>query len=534
MRKALLATLCLFAVFAVADQGHRHEGRPEQLGKVDFPTSCSAGSQKRFERALALLHSFWYEVSEKSFRALAEKDKRCPIAWWGYAMSLYHPLWEQPDADTLSRGAEALEKAKSGSTRRTTQREREYIAALSEFYRDYQHRDHRTRAQAWSAAMAKLSQDYPHDDEAAIFYALSLLGIPEPGQKSQVNHRKAGVILEPIFARHPEHPGVAHYLIHSYDSAELAPRGLNAARRYARIAPSVPHALHMPSHIFERLGLWDDSIASNMASAEAARKHRINSPGAAVGDEIHALDFLAYAYLQIGQDKYAQAALERAEQVAKQFGKREDYAAEIRAMYAIERRDWEQAASLQVPASTSAYDAALWWARAMGAAHIGKPDAIREAITKIEQIRDRLAAEKNTTAADNVEVLRIQAAGWLANAKGDPAKAIELMRAAADKEDIAGPAGRMPARQVLAELLLELNRPAEALAEYETALKAVPRRFNIVYGAARAAELAGNSVRALELYRDVVELARNGDTDRPELQQSRSFVSKAATQQASR
>src|SRR5581483_10897682 len=270
------------------------------------------------------------------------------------------------------------------------------------------------------------------------------------------------------------------------------------------IAPSVPHALHMPSHIFERLGLWDDSIASNMASAEAARKHRINSPGAAVSDEIHALDFLAYAYLQIGQDKYAQAALERAEQVAKQFGKREDYAAEIRAMYAIERHDWEQAASLQVPASTSGYDAALWWARAMGAAHTGKPDAISEALAKIEQIRDRFGAEKNTTAADNVEVLRIQAAAWLANAKGDPAKAIELIRA------------------------------AEALAEYETALKAVPRRFNIVYGAARAAELAGNSVRALELYRDVVELARNGDTDRPELQQSRSFVSKAATQQASR
>src|SRR5271154_1294122 len=298
----LLVGVCAAFVPPAVAQHEHPAGDPSKLGKVSFPVSCEPSVQPQFSSAVAMLHSFWYEKASDTFGAIAQKDPTCGMAYWGIAMTYYHQVWQAPGPADLEAGIAAIEKAKLAGAK--TQRERDYIAAIETFYKDADQLDYRTRALAYEKAMEQQQARYPDDHEAAIFYALALLATAPPTDKTYVNQKKAGAILEPLFAEQPEHPGIAHYIIHAYDYPPLADRALNAARRYAQIAPDSPHALHMPSHIFTRLGLWQESIDSNLASAAAAKKNGL------AGDEFHALDYLAYAYLQRGQDREARQILE--------------------------------------------------------------------------------------------------------------------------------------------------------------------------------------------------------------------------------
>src|SRR5581483_6931244 len=487
-----------------------------KLGRVNFVTSCSAKAQSDFERGLALLHSFWFEQAEKSFHDAAQADPHCGIAWWGMAASHYHPLWEPPTPAELAAGSAFI--AEAGKLSAPTQRERDFIAALADFYRDYRHRPHAERARAWSDAMARAHQHSPDDSEATMFYALSLIAIQSPTDKTYAQYRRAGELLIPIFDRQPGHPGVAHYVIHACDAPPLAHMGLAAARRYAQIAPSVPHALHMPSHIFTRLGYWEDSIASNRAAASAGEAYaRAEHATAGWTEALHALDYLAYAYLQSGQDSRALAVVREAAEIGAGDGSlKAGYPlAAIPARYALERRDWKAAAALQpAPGAPAVPPAIRLWARSIGAARSNQLDKARAGVTQLAAMRDALAKQEPYWSGQ-VEIMRLEAASWLALAEKEPG-ALELARAAADKEDSADksnitPGSVLPARELLADLLLELKQPAQALAEYEASLQSAPRRFNSLYGAARAAELAGNKEKARTYYTQLHDVARNGE-----------------------
>src|SRR5580692_5007829 len=501
MRK-LIWLLCITAAFssvAIADDDHHHEElTPGQLGTVHFPVSCTPEAQKTFEKGVALLHSFWYEESEKTFLDVEKQDPKCAMAYWGEAMSLWHQLWNQPDAPTIKRASAELKKAgkmKAG----TTTRERDYILALKAFYSNSKKADHEARARAYSEAMEKVYRKYPDDHEAATFYALSLLASEPDNDTTFANRKQAGAILEKLFAAEPNHPGVVHYLIHSYDKPQLAQLGLLAARRYAQIAPAAPHALHMPSHIFARLGLWQDDINSNLASIAATRKTAAMHMGGE-GHQFHAMDFLFYAYMQSGRDADARALIE---EIRAMPDKKDDMygtgfdphaaaLAHITALYPIEMHDWQAAATLPpTEVAGTAEESTIYWARAIGSAHLRKPDDVRKDLAAIESIHKKLAGWKSGFAGA-VEDDRKEAEAWLAFAEGKDDDAVEAMRPIADKEDSLGnePQG-IPAREMIADMLLEAKRPQQALAEYQTDLKFSPGRFNGLYGAARAAEAAG-------------------------------------------
>src|SRR5215472_421153 len=397
MKKLAFVSIVLFVdaygafVIPTVAQHEHPAGDPGKLGRVNFPVSCDPSVQPQFNSAVAMLHSFWYEKASDTFAAIAEKDPTCGMAFWGMAMTYYHPIWSPPGPPDLKAGVWALEKARATGAR--TQRERDYIAAIGMFYKDSDKLDHRTRTLAYEKAMDQLQASYPDDHEAAIFHALALLAIAPPTDKTYVNQKRAGDILEPLFVEQPEHPGIAHYIIHAYDYPPLAARALDAARRYAKIAPDSPHALHMPSHIFTRLGLWQESIDSNLASAASAQKN--NAPG----NELHAKDYLIYAYLQGAQDREAKKALE-----APLAGRPDDpqyvnwlYAIGTSpARYAVERHQWAEAAALPVPANTfpggrwAWTEANLHFARALGAAHKGEAETARTELDKLASIRDTL------------------------------------------------------------------------------------------------------------------------------------------------
>ncbi|MCI0355320.1 MAG: hypothetical protein L0099_09830 [Acidobacteria bacterium] len=531
-------SLCGLAVSVVllaplaADEGHHH-GRAggERLGRVKFPNSCSATVRSEFERGVAMLHSFWYEEAEKAFLAVGQKDPGCAMAPWGVALSLYHPLWAPPGAQQLVSARQALQAAQAA--KRKTPREAAYLAAVEAYYSP-DRSDYRDRALAYEKAMEHVYLRYPKDREAAAFYALSLLGTALPSDKTYANQKKAGAILQKIFAAQPLHPGVAHYLIHSYDYPALAQLGLDAARRYAKIAPSVPHALHMPSHIFIRLGLWNDAIASDQASAQAAREYGRNKGWDGAWDQqLHAMDYLAYGYLQRGQPSEARRVLEELHSIKKSYP--DDLTsgfafAAIPARVAIELRQWEGAAKLEPRPGTPAWAAAMvFWARALGAARSGHLDAAQQDVARLAAARDELHQAQQPYWADQVEIQRRSAAAWLAFARGDHAPALELMRSAADLEDSTEkhpvtPGAITPAREMLGELLLELKHPAEALREYEASLKNSPNRFNGLYGAARAAELAGDTARARQHYAALLDICGKDNHQRPELDQARAFA----------
>ena len=514
-------------------QHHDHPGGdPERLGTVNFPISCAPAAHEQFNRAMAMLHSFWYAKAEKEFRAVAEKDPACAMAYWGVAMSQYRLLWEFPGAEELRNGRAAIAKAKELGAK--TQRERDYVAALDAYYRDSDKTDNATRAKNYERAMADLYRRYPDDLEAGMFYALTLLRNGLPPDKTYANQKKAGAIAERAFQRLPEHPGTAHYVIHSYDYPALADRALEAARRYAKVAPDVPHALHMPSHIFTRLGLWGESVKSNLDSAEAARKY--DWPG----EELHAMDYLMYAYLQKGQDGKAADLL--ASLPAVKLGEPSAFAgffarAAIPARYALERNRWDEAAKLDVPPNVFPGGRYAWteatfaFARGLGAARSGQLDKARAAITHLESAHKTLLESKEPYWAGQVDIQRQIVAAWLTLAEGEPEDALARMRAAANAEDATEkhpvtPGSIRPARELLGEMLVELKRGAEALPEFEAALKAAPGRFNALYGAGRAAELAGNTAKASQYYTMLMELASEGDGARAELTAAREFLAK--------
>ena len=522
-----------FAGIADDDQSHPHheELTAAQLGTVAFPISCAPSVQKPFQRGVALLHSFWYEEAEKEFQQIAVENPNCAIAHWGVAMSLWHQLWNHPDAKVNQRGRDEVHEAMT-TDGLTTAREKAYIAAIAAFYVDSKKLNHEARAKAYSAAMKEVYESYPDDHEAAVFYALSLLASEPHDDATFANRKQAAAILEKLFATEPDHPGVAHYLIHSYDKPQLAQLGLPAARRYAQVAPAAPHALHMPSHIFARVGLWQDDINSNLASIAATRKTAAMHMGGE-GHQFHAMDFLIYAYLQSGREAEAARQIDEVTTMPKMksmygsdFDPQTNALTKFPAVYDLELRHWSEAAALEVVAGTLRGDQSIThWARAIGAARSGNVAAARKDLQQIEAIRKEFIAEKKMEYAEAVGADYQEAAAWVAHAEGKDEEAITGLRALADKSDKLGeePEG-IPAREQLADLLLEAKRPQQALTEYQTDLKLNPNRFNGLYGAARAAEAAGKQKDATEYYALLLKVCDGSTSTRPELTRARELV----------
>ncbi len=527
-----VVTVCawLTCLVSIVAQHEHPAGEPEKLGKVNFPVSSDAAVQSQFSRAVAMLHSFWYEKASEEFAAISKKDPACAMAYWGIAMTLYHPIWEAPGPAALKQGSEAVAKAKSAALR--TARERDYITAIEIFYKNSDKVDHRTRALSYEKAMAQLHARYPDDREAAIFYALALQGSASPTDKTYANQKKAGAILERIFAEQPDHPGVAHYIIHAYDYPPLAGQALNAARSYAKIAPDSPHALHMPSHIFTRLGFWQESIESNLASEAAAKKY--NAPG----NELHAKDYLVYAYLQGAQDRAAKNVIGAAPPPLKEDSQYLNglYATGTMApRYAVERHQWGEAAALTVPPNIFPGGRYAWaeanihFARALGASHIGDTDSAKMESQRLASLRDTLVQTNEKYWADQVEIQREIATAWVTLAKGNQQAALQQMRHAADHEDSMDkhpvtPGAILPARELLGEMLLELKEPAKALVEFESTLGTAPNRYNALSGAARAAQLCGDNEKAKSYYAKLLTICGRADGDRPELRDARAFL----------
>jgi len=530
----LLSLSLLLALLSFADdQAHHHEDlTAEQLGTVHFPTSCTESVQKSFERSVALLHSFWYEEAQKQFEQVAQDDPHCAMAHWGIAMSLWHQLWNHPDAKTIKKGKTEVTKAKSLHSH--DDREWGYIAAVDAFYNGPKKRDYHARADAYSKAMQVAYEHHPEDQEAAAFYALSLLASAPDHDTTFANQKKAAAVLEKLFAEEPDHPGVAHYLIHTYDSPQMAQLGLPAARRYAKIAPTSPHALHMPSHIFARLGLWQDDIDSNLASIAATRKTAAMHMGGE-GHQFHAMDFLEYAYLQSGREADAQHLIDEIKAMPPQkdmygmgYDPRVWALVEFPARYALELHRWSDAASLQpVPDADLGDTAIIKWARAIGAAHTGNVDEVRKAVAELESIHGQLLRDKKKYSAEAAEQDHNEASAWLAHAEGKNDEALAVLRNIAEKEEAEGDEPlAMPAREMLADMLLDMNRPQEALAEYETDLKFNPNRFDGLYGAAHAAELASQNDKASTYYSQLLQVCAGSSSERPELNHAKQLLAK--------
>jgi tetratricopeptide (TPR) repeat protein len=511
---------------------------PDKLGEVNFPVSCNAAAQKDFNRAMALFHSFWFEPAKESFARVLERDPECGMAHWGISiMSMGNPFAWPPGPNALKAGAAAMLEAQRVGAK--SERERDYIAALATFLRDWETRDHRTRALEFEKAMEGLVAKYPTDDEAKILYALVLNVTAMPADKSFTNQLKAGAILEPLLRKYPNHPGVAHYLIHTYDYAELAERGLPAARAYSKIAPAVPHALHMPSHIFSRLGLWPEMVESNRASYLAA-KNELQEATLGIGtyDALHAMDYMVFAHLQQAQDGAAKQSLDEVAAIRKVNVENvvAAYAfAAIPVRFALERGDWKQAAALKLsPADLSwnkfpQAEAILVFARGLGASRSGDIAAARQDVDRLQALKEAMTAAKMDYWAGQADFQIKTVNAWIALAENRQEEAVRLMRAAADAEDSSDkhpvtPGNVAPSRELLGEMLMTLNSPAQAFAEFERSLRRDPNRFRAISGAASAAEASGNRRAAGDYYARLLKLAANRDTERPELGHARAFL----------
>jgi len=499
----------------------------DKLGKVHFETSCKPEAQKQFDRAMLYQHSFWYRASQMAFEDTLKADPECGIAYWGIALSLlWNPHVPAP-AKNLTEGAAAIAKAKSVGSK--TQRERDYVDALAAMYTDSDKRPHLARSQAYAKAMEQVAQRYPNDDEAQIHYALALNTSASPQDKTYANQLKGAAILEPIFERQPQHPGVAHYLIHLYDYPPIAEKGLKAARAYAKIAPDAAHALHMPSHIFTRVGYWQESIGSNIAAARVAKA------ASDFHDQLHAMDYLVYAYLQLGEDTKAKAVLD---DMATVKGFTETflpgpYALAVSpARYAIERSDWKAAAGLEVrPTPLPHIEAITHFARALGAARMGDPASAKADIAKLTELRDKLIAAKDGYWSGQVDIQAQVASAWVLYAEGKHDEALKAMSAAADAEDKTEkhpvtPGVPRPARELYGVMLLEQGKAKEALAAFEATLKKEPNRLNAYLGAATAADKAGDKAKAQEYFKKAVAIAADADKTRTDLADARAHLEK--------
>ena len=525
----LLSALALTISIAWADEGHHHPLTDEEVGSVHFATSCSKSVEGGLNGAVALLHSFQYEKARAAFNQISSSDPQCAMAQWGVAMSHYHGLWDNGDT---AAGRATLQKAQelAAANSKTTAREKAYIDALGEIYRE-DGKDSYAHARAFEQKLGELQAAYPDDSEAAIFHALSLAIIAPKTDKTFANQRKCGEILEPLFAKHPHHPGIAHYMIHCYDNPVLAEQGLNAARMYAKIAPASAHANHMPSHIFTRVGSWEESIASNTKSAQlAAADERTSMNGEARDQRLHALDYLEYADLQSGRVKQAKSVLDEINSLPSLNGLTltGNYAnAAIPARYSLELGQWQEASKLQPqPDSVPWAQAITWMAVGVGSARSGNLERAGEAEQMLVSLRDATAKQNNTYWANQVEVQRREVSAWIAEKNGT-ADSLAMMRSAAELEEsmdknAVTPGAVTPAREMLAEMLILEKRPSDAFAEYETVLKTAPNRFNALYGAAQAAEAAGNANAANHYFQKLTEIAV-GD-ERPELVSARKKI----------
>jgi len=502
---------------------------PVQVGQVNFSTSCSADARPAIETGVALLHSFQYQQADQSFSDAAKRDPKCAMAYWGKAMSHYEQLWEFPSGKALKLGAQDIRRAQTLGA--PTERERGYIAAAAAFYLADAKLSETQRVQAFSAALAGLHKQSPEDVNAAAFYALSLLAQADQQEvDAQANRKAAIAILEPLCRHAPNNPGPAHYLIHATDTAEFAAQGLEAARAYSKIAPDSSHALHMPSHIFVRLGLWQESISSNIAAAASAAKatqeHR-SSPHY----QFHALDFLHYSYLQSGQESKAREMVKELENVP---GADHESIAEHQAWFAardaFELHRWKEAAALPIPQVPRESQESTYRVRAIGAAHLGDAAAARQSLQKFVEIsaaEQRKESHHGDKARDK-SVRQLEAEAWVAFAEGKADEAVKTLRSAADREDADGVDSlAMSAREMLGDLLLERKRPSEALAEYKAALKYSPNRFDSLYGAGHAAQLAGDAASANAYFTKLTEICAPS-ADRAELSEAKSYLTRAS------
>ena len=505
-----------------AQDGHHHAS-PETLGSVTFTTSCDRTVQPQFNRAVALMHSFQFQNAIEGFDAILVADPSCSIAYWGIALS----SWGNPFASNLKssaqvgQGLNAVKQARVAPPK--TERERAYVEAVAHLFTDAASTDQQSRKLGYESAMAALSAAHPEDTEAAIFYALALSAAADPADKTYAKQLKAGAVLEKLFVQYPNHPGLAHYIIHAYDVPPLAARAIGAAERYSEIAPSTPHALHMPSHTFTRVGDWQASIDANQAAVASARR------AGQTPEELHASDYMVYAYLQTAQDNAAKLMVESAAQSFRRFDPASPNTgagspvtayfarAAIPARYCLERQAWPDAVKLEAVSSPFPYtDAITYFARALAAAHLNDRPAALSAINSLRQIREKLISMKEAYWANQVDIQQQEVSSWLAFADGDSQAALSGMRAAAEQEDqteksVITPGPLAPARELLAELLLELNRPVEALTEFEATLTKEPNRFRSLYGAAEAAKLAGDRQTALSHFHKLLKMTARAD-----------------------
>jgi len=520
----------LTASLSGAPTAFGQEETDQRLGTVHFETSCNETAQRRFDRGMRYQHSFWYRQSREIFEDALKADPECAIAYWGIALSLLWNPHAAPPAGNLPLGHAALQKGKGLGAK--TQRERDYIDALLVLYTDYDKVPHGQRVQAYLKAMETLAQKHPNDEEAQIFYAIALNIAASPNDKTYANQLKGAAILEPIFQRQPRHPGVAHYLIHLYDVPALAEKGIAAAKRYAEIAPAAPHAQHMPSHIFTRVGYWKESISSNNAAARAAKASR------EFHDQLHAMDYTVYAHLQLGQDKMASEVVAEAASTVSAFDPEAGaqvgpYAlAASPARYMIERGDWKGTAQLKVrPSKFGHTEAMTHFARALGAARSGAPDAAKADIVKLAELREKLRAAKDAYWTEQVDIQWQIATAWVLYAEGRHDDALKAMRAAADAEDrtekaTVTPGPPAPARELYGAMLLEHGLAREALAAFEATLEKEPRRLGATIGAARSAEKSGHAAKARQHYAAIVALTESADPVRPEIAAARAFMAK--------
>lgn len=538
MKIPVLIVACLIApipaAFADAAAG---AAAGERLGTVSFSVSCSPALRGQFVRGVALLHDFWYQEAQRQFEQIAKSDPDCAMAHWGIAMSLFHEIWERPAESTMALGWRELQAAQAHPAK--TARERAYVAALSSFFHP-DARDYRARIEAYAAAMAKLYKDHRQDTDAGAFYALALLAASAPNDTSLIQQHKALDVLNPLDAKHPDHPGVVHYIIHACDTPSLAPRGLAAARHYGEIAASAPHAVHMPGHIFARLGMWQEDIDANVASVVASHAAEARNQSGAM-DQFHSDDFLLYAYLQTGQDAEARAVLKGSAAALDHFEAMREmgehympgmfpyYRTKLPIIFALEMRDWNSAAALApVNGAPPETQTLTYWARTIAAGHLHEAQQAQASLAEYDSLMEEVKQGKRAYYAESTgsRIERGEMLAWIAFARGDPADALQHMRESADLQDKVGQGEvDIPAREMLADMLLELKRPQEALVEYQRALLLSPNRFNGLYHAGVAAEQAGDMAQAAVYFAALLKSTDNGEQSaRPEFEHVKNFA----------
>jgi len=513
----------------------------KEFGSVDFGTTLSGKAREHFQLAIALLHSFEYDEAEKMFARVIDEEPEYAMAYWGVAMSNYHPLWVPPSQQELEKGSKAVLIAQS--VKQKTKTESAYVEAIAAFYKDWEKTHHSTRTKRFEKAMEKLYAEFPGDKEAAIFYALALTASADPSDKSFQNQKKAGSILNGLYPGQPNHPGIIHYLIHTYDFPELAGMALDVARKYASVAPSSAHALHMPSHIFTRLGIWDECISSNLASVSSAQCYAQQTGIKGHWDEeLHGLDYLVYAYLQKGDNEMAKRKLEYVQTMSdvSPINFKVAYAfAAIPSRYFLENKMWAEAAGLKIHPSGLPWQNFPWekaiihFTRLMGSVHMGQTELANTELDELKRLYNKLTNQKDSYKANQVQIQIKTAEAWMRYKEGKIDEALQIMRSAADLEDKSEkhpvtPGAIIPARELLADMLLQMDKADEALTAYEDDLKKNPKRFNGLYGAAVAAEKSNKLGKAKDYFIQLCEIANSPNANRPELRKAKLYLKKTS------